>query len=352
MDSSRPGLDRPNYFCPNSGPAHFSLSFKIAEPALNLIAAAGPQFRNSISVALAPSFGATEPQGVLLGALTIGPPVVDVMDSGSWSLVRNYLTVPLTTAFTGLQAARTTNPLFYLVNTPGLSLFRAFYFAAPLKLQNTLAMSGFGRGNWATPLVLHNTTALVPSKAALNLVKQPLSFAASTACNTSVLRRLNLAISVAAAPHLSSAMLPETFHLVLVLRLAPAIDPSLAGPELVFDSLAAFPDDTSAPLPWLVFYPGNTQGLRLDGLYEPDRDLFVTNATLIATLQDAEGVPVWGLNEVAMLYVNGTPASYEAAIDGNEFNPAPGNYSLVLLGNKNGSTLRVVVPAVVEPRKR
>jgi hypothetical protein len=351
MDSSLPNLDRPNYFRPNDIKATFALSLKIAEHG-NLTVAAGPQFRNSLTLALAPSFTAIEPRGVLVGILTMDPPAIDVMDSGSWSLLRNYFTMPVVPVFTESQAARTTNPLCYMVNTPGALFARALYMAPKIALANKTDMSGFARGTWVTAIPIHATPGLAPKLAALTLVKQSLTLATMPAFNATVARYLHLAITLAAVPRLATATLPETFHLTLVLRLSPGIDPSLAGPELVFDSLVALPDDSSAPPPWLVFYPGNTQGLRLEGLYEPERDLFVSNATLVATLQDAEGTPVWGLNDVAMLYVKGTPATYQAAIDGNEFAPAPGNYSLVLLGDKNGSTLKLVVPAVVESRVR
>jgi hypothetical protein len=350
MDSARINLDRPNYFRPNAGPAVYSLSLLIAESAVNLTVAAGPQFRNTLTFAVVADLLAYNPRASLLGAAVVGPPANDLLTDGGVNTLHAYPLLAASPAFTAPQGARTTNPLCYMVNTPDIAIGRALFLAPSITLHNSPDLSGFARGTWVPSLVLHNSADLVPKLAALTLAKESLVFAATADFTAQMARFLNLGINLIVVPRALVATLPETFDLALVLPLALGIDPSLAGPELVFDALVALPLGPSAP--WPVFYPGNTQGLRLDGLYEPDEDLFVSDASLVATLEDSEGAPVWGLNGVKMFYVPGTPASYEAMLDSNEFNPAPGAYTLVVVGERNGAGLRLEMVAIVETRTR
>jgi hypothetical protein len=101
----------------------------------------------------------------------------------------------------------------------------------------------------------------------------------------------------------------------------------------------------------ITLYPGNSQALRLDGLYDAANDVFPATATVTATLLDANSDPVNGLENLSLAYVDGTPSSYQGLIDPTEFTPAPGLYTLLVIATTAaGSVLSLELPAVVAAR--
>lgn len=101
----------------------------------------------------------------------------------------------------------------------------------------------------------------------------------------------------------------------------------------------------------LTLFPGNTQILQLDGLYDEVADAFPTGATLSATLTDANDDAVEGLDGLELTYVAGTPSSYSGTINGASFNPAPGAYTLTVSGTNGSSVIELQIPVTVEARE-
>lgn len=105
------------------------------------------------------------------------------------------------------------------------------------------------------------------------------------------------------------------------------------------------------PFNEVVLYPGNSQALRLDGLYDSANDVFPATANVTATLLDSNQTAVPGLENLPLDYVVGTPSSYQGLIDPSGFNPAPGSYTLTVTATTaGGSVLALQLPATVAAR--
>lgn len=133
---------------------------------------------------------------------------------------------------------------------------------------------------------------------------------------------------------------------------ALTFDSALAYPAIRLDGigLETVRPEASMQTLALTLYPGNTQVVQLNGLYDRLADQFPTGAALTATLADAAENPVAGFEDLPLAYVPDTPSSYAVIIDGATFDPVPGDYILTVSGTNGTSLMELDIPVTVAAR--
>ena len=101
------------------------------------------------------------------------------------------------------------------------------------------------------------------------------------------------------------------------------------------------------PVP-LKLYPKNDQTITLRGLKD-NTGALVTGATVTATLVDGDSVPQSGINNLAMADVIDYPGSYAGSVD-EDFNAAPGTYTLQIAATASGLNYYAEKPVTVQVR--
>lgn len=105
-------------------------------------------------------------------------------------------------------------------------------------------------------------------------------------------------------------------------------------------------------LPSIIYlYPLNTQVVTVTELQDQVTGLFLTGATVTATLYDPRGNADPIFNGITMNYVPGTNATYQGIVPAT-FNPAKlgGGYRIVLTATQAGVQAQFTVPAIVKSR--
>lgn len=98
-------------------------------------------------------------------------------------------------------------------------------------------------------------------------------------------------------------------------------------------------------------FRGNDQILTVEGITAQATSLPVSDATVSATLQDGDGNDVEGLTDLE-LDATGSPftGDYSGQIQGSQFNPSVGNYTLLVTVNSSEGMMSLSVPVVVLDR--
>lgn len=104
-------------------------------------------------------------------------------------------------------------------------------------------------------------------------------------------------------------------------------------------------------LPSVIYlYPLNTQVVTVTELQDQVTGLFLTSATVKATLYDQRGNADPVFNNISMTYQPGTDATYQGTIPAT-FNPKlGGGYTVVLIATQAGVQAQFTIPAIVKPR--
>lgn len=98
----------------------------------------------------------------------------------------------------------------------------------------------------------------------------------------------------------------------------------------------------------VTFVKVNAQWLTLAGLQNQRTKAYINTATVTATLKDAAGTPVTGINSLALSHVAGSNGDYEATVTAAFDPPAGDGYMLEIDAGALGFHLEI--PAKVEER--
>jgi hypothetical protein len=85
-----------------------------------------------------------------------------------------------------------------------------------------------------------------------------------------------------------------------------------------------------------VLYQQNTQIIKLQGLRDGETGVFISVATVSATLKARDGSTVSQINNLALSYVPGSNGDYEGTVDAT-FNPPKGGGYILTVESVDGS---------------
>lgn len=103
----------------------------------------------------------------------------------------------------------------------------------------------------------------------------------------------------------------------------------------------------------LIIYPGNSQVIQLDNLFDIITSTYLNNASLTATLYDSQGNSVQGCIGIALTYVAASNGSYLGLFGDSSFTPNPGTgYTLIVDGTASGGQGTVHAEYIVEVKAR
>jgi hypothetical protein len=106
-------------------------------------------------------------------------------------------------------------------------------------------------------------------------------------------------------------------------------------------------------LPNVIYlYPSNTQVVQVTELQDQVSGLFLTQATVTATLLDRRGNPDPVLNNLPLNYVNGTDATYQGVVPPTFSARVGGGYVLRIIAIQAGVQAEFSIPVIVQPRKK
>lgn len=114
--------------------------------------------------------------------------------------------------------------------------------------------------------------------------------------------------------------------------------------------------------PVIYLYPNNTQVIQVTELKDEVTGLYLTGASVTATLYNSRGAPDPILQNIPMTYVAGTNATYNGTVP-STFNPtgynpgyglnaSTGGYTLVITAVQAAVQAQWSIPAIIQQRKQ
>jgi hypothetical protein len=100
----------------------------------------------------------------------------------------------------------------------------------------------------------------------------------------------------------------------------------------------------------IILYQKNDQYIEIDGIASGLDGSFMNAATVTATLVDADGAVVGGLEELTLTYVAASDGKYRGQVQ-ETFNPAVGTYTLIIEADEGGVVGHWEIKCKVKIRK-
>lgn len=102
----------------------------------------------------------------------------------------------------------------------------------------------------------------------------------------------------------------------------------------------------------LILYQDNTQQIRLYGLQDVSVSppVFITTATITASLEDEDGNPVSNLQAIPLVFQTNSNGNYFGLVTSAFSAPVATNYKLIIDGDNSGSHLHMEILTEVRAR--